>query len=172
MAITKVQKADQLSKIKDSFSGSEIIIFLEYSRLSVADLNELRHNLSDYNATFNVYKNRLVTLALSDYDNMHSVLQGQLGYIQAADASCSVAKVVKTYADKKDGAQIKGGVFENKVVTESLITSLAALPPKSVLISQAIQLIASPLTGLLLRMASPVSKLVYGLESINNKQEK
>lgn len=172
MAITKEKKEAQLSKIKTEFSAAQIVVFMEYQGLSVSDLTSFRRDLKASGATFSVYKNRLVSVAFPEHAELKTLLEGQIGYVQSEDDPSAVAKIVRNYVKEKEGICVKGGVFENRVVSVDVIESLAQLPSREVLVAKAVQLIASPISGVVLRLKTPLLKLAYVLESIKETKEK
>ena len=171
MAITKEKKDAQLAKIHDTFASAQLVVFMEYKGLSVSDLTSFRRDLKTSGATFSVYKNRLVAVAFPEHSELETLLEGQIGYIQSEEDPSAVAKVVHNYVKEKDGICVKGGVFENRVVSVDVIESLAQLPSREVLVAKVVQLIASPISGLVLRLKTPLLKLAYVLESIKETKE-
>jgi large subunit ribosomal protein L10 len=137
-------------------SGSVLIV--GYSKMTVAELNELRLTLRKINSKFAVYKNTMVRRATDKLGvndaALNTTLNGANGFIFTEDA-LEGSKVVVKFAKKNDKLVLKGALQEGKFLSADQVKVLASLPGREQLLS----MLASALQG-------PIRKLAVAVKAV------
>jgi len=143
-------KERTIEQAKEWYSKSSGVVFTDYRGLKVKELQELRSNLRLKGGELHVLKNTLFRIAAGDDTaklpaDLHN---GTTAFAFVYSNEAEVAKALLDYARTSKKLVIKGGFFGGKAYTTKEVEALSELPPRDVLISQVIGLIASPLSNL------------------------
>ena len=143
---TLESKKEIVNKITESFKGAGSLTVVEYRGLSVAQLSELRKLLKAQGATFNVYKNTLVTRAVDalGHEDLNQYLSGSNAYVFSKEISDG-PKVLAKFARRNDALVIKAGLVEGKVYDAAGMKVIATLPNKEGLISMFLSCLQAPI---------------------------
>ena len=142
---TLKSKQETVAKISESFKESASMTIVEYRGLTVAELSELRKLLKAEGATFNVYKNTLVTKASADLGikGLDEYLSGSNAYVFSKDVNAG-PKVLAKFAKKNELLVIKAGLIDGQVMDANGVKTIASLPDKNGLISMFLSCINAP----------------------------
>jgi len=167
MAITKDKKIEIVKKVMDLAQSDRSLVFVNFHGLTVAAVNELRRKLQVKGLGYYVAKKTLIKRALEDrkIDGALPELAGEIGIAFAtaeaeSDPLLPVKEVYEFHQKNKDTTQIVGGVFENAYAPAEAMLALAKIPSRLVLYAQFLNVINSPIQG-----------LVIGLDAIAQKRE-
>jgi len=143
-------KQRTIEQAKEWYSKSSGIVFTDYRGLKVKELQELRANLRSKGAELHILKNTLFRIAAGDDTSKlpADLHNGTTAFTFVFDNESQVAKALLDYAKSSKRLVVKGGFFGGKALTSKQVEALAELPPRDVLISQVIGLIASPISDL------------------------
>lgn len=143
---TLKSKKEIVAKISDSFKESGSLTIVEYRGLTVAELSELRKQLKAVGASFNVYKNTLVTKASAElgYTDLDQYLTGSNAYVFSKEVNAG-PKVLAKFAKKNELLVIKAGLAEGKVMDAAGIKTIASLPDKNGLLSMFLSCLNAPI---------------------------
>jgi len=143
---TLESKKEIVNKITESFKGAGSLTVVEYRGLTVAQLSELRKLLKAQGATFNVYKNTLVTRAVDalGHEDLNQYLSGSNAYVFSKEISDG-PKVLAKFARRNDALVIKAGLVEGKVYDAAGMKVIATLPNKEGLISMFLSCLQAPI---------------------------
>ena len=142
---TLKSKQETVAKISESFKESASMTIVEYRGLTVAELSELRKLLKAEGASFNVYKNTLVTKASADLGikGLDEYLSGSNAYVFSKDVNAG-PKVLAKFAKKNELLVIKAGLIDGQVMDANGVKTIASLPDKNGLISMFLSCINAP----------------------------
>jgi large subunit ribosomal protein L10 len=159
MAITKEKKKDIVAKLDDVKSEAESIVFVGFNGLSVADTTAMRKELRDNGVGFFVAKKTLMKRSFADaFEGDMPALEGEIAVAYSTDA-IAPAQNIKTFAGKfKDNIAIVGGVFEGKYKDAAEMTEIASIPALPVLRGMFVNVINSPIQGLVLGLNAIADK--------------
>ena len=147
-----------VSEVESLAKASGSVMIVSYSKMTVAELNELRLTLRKINSKFAVYKNTMVRRATDKLGIKDAVLDetlnGPNGFIFTEDA-LEGSKVVVKFAKKNDKLVLKGALQEGKFLSADQVKVLASLPGKEQLLS----MLASALQG-------PIRKLAVAVKAV------
>ena len=136
-----------VDEIVNKAKASQSLIICEYRVLTVAQLQELRRALRAENAEMCVYKNSLVERASEQlgYD-IKDYLSGPNAFFFSENLSSS-AKVLAKYARRfGENLNIKGGVFEGRVVADKAkVLEISKMPGKEGLLSMLLSCLQAPI---------------------------
>ena len=131
----KQQVVSELSeKIRNSVSG----VVVNYQGITVEDDTKLRKELREAGVSYQVVKNTLTGRACEEcgYGDIKQYLSGMTAIAISQDDPIAPAKIMKEYADKVKGFEIKAGFVDGGVIDQAGVEALAATPSKEVLIAK------------------------------------
>jgi len=144
----------------------------QYMGINVAQVTELRKKLRDAGIQYKVYKNNLARIALREIgaESAADFMNGPTAWAFCNDP-VAPAKILKEFSKEVPFVQIVGGVMEGKVLTKEQVISLATLPPREVLLAQAVGTISAPLRNLVTVLNAIPTSLVNVINQIKKKKE-
>lgn len=161
--MNREQKAESVKEIGTELEAAAAVFAVDYRGISVPQAAELRVQLGEADASFNVVKNRLAKRATeaagaSELDR-HLVGPTALTYVRG-DAVLA-AKAISDFVRRNGVPTYKGGIMEGRALDPDQFSSIARLPGIDVLRGQLVGLAASPLTG----VVRTLNQLIQGLAS-------
>lgn len=151
MAITKQKKAEIIQDLHEKLEKSKVSIFVNFHGLSVKDVSDLRRQLRGGGIDYRVAKKTLVNRALDGFGfgGEKPSMEGELALVVGYDDVVAPAKTLSAFLKKhKDTIKILGGVFEGNYVDGGRIAFLATVPSREVLLGQLVNVINSPVQGM------------------------
>ncbi len=144
------QKVKQVEQIKERYQRATGVIFTEYRGLSVPALQKLRRNLAVHGAELSVVKNTLFKIAAGDdaakiSDDMTS---GPTAVAFVHKDESATAKALFDFIKENKTFVIKGGFLDGRLYDGAKMEQISKLPPKEVLLSQIVGIIAAPMSNL------------------------
>jgi len=124
--------------LKERFSKSKVVIVTDYKGLDVMAINALRRKLREVDIDYQVAKNTLLIRASegTDVAMIKDYFVGPSAIAISYDDPVAPAKVLTEFAKENKKLEIKAGVIGEKLLDVADIKSLAALPPRDVLLGQ------------------------------------
>jgi large subunit ribosomal protein L10 len=171
--MNREQKSAVIDEIAAQITESEAVYAVDYRGISVAQAAELRGKLRDADATLRVVKNTLTIRAADQAgtENLKSLLAGPTALTFARGDAASAAKAVFDYARTTGLLPFKGGVLNGEALSPEQVQSIARLPTRDVLNAQFVNIVASPLTGLVTSLSNLISGLARQLSQVAEKME-
>jgi len=165
-------KEASVAELTDKFRDSTAVLLTEYRGLTVAQLKQLRTNLSE-NATYAVVKNTLTKIAanaagISSFDDE---LAGPSAIAFVHGDPVSVAKGLRDFAKANPLLVIKGGYFDGNPLTAAEVSKLADLESREVLLAKLAGAFKASLFGAAYLFNAPLSKTVRTVDALREKQE-
>lgn len=149
MAINKQKKTEILSDLDGIIKAAKSLVFVNFGKFSVADVNTMRRDLQKENIGYRVAKKTLIKRALGDtFTGELPILEGQIGIAYADDLLSPAREIYNFQKTHKDVISIAGGVFEGKFVDAQAMLAIATIPSREVLLSQIAYLLKSPIQSL------------------------
>lgn len=141
----RAEKQYLISEVETHLKKSDYVILANFTKVTVADVAELRSKLAAENAEFHVVKNSSLrvaakSLGLPEFEN---ALTGPTAVIVGGKNSAGVAKILKQFFKDKQKLEVKVGVMEKKLVTAEVLSQIADLPPFNALRAQFLGLLTS-----------------------------
>lgn len=155
MAVTRAQKEHTLEVLKNNFKNAKSISFTSGTRMTVAEMSELRKNLRAVGATFMLEKKTLIRLAMKEVhgvDISPDLLPGQVAVICSnEDAVAGMGKVnefIKERYFKDVKLEWVASYFEWQVKGKEETKEIAAMPSRETLLARLVGSMQSPIAGL------------------------
>ena len=155
-----------MARLKKVFAEARLVVVTHYSGLDVAEMNELRRNMRDAGAVFNVTKNRLTKLALegSQYGALTDLFSGPTA-IAYSDDVLAAAKVAVQYAKGHRNLIVIGGAMGETVLDARGVAGLAALPSLDGLRATIVGLLKAPASAVAAVIQAPGGQIARVLSA-------
>ena len=151
-----------VEEIKEKIRASKSVVLVQYDRLTVSEVTDLRNRFRNASSEYKVYKNTLVRkafdeLGVNDFDND---LNGATAFVFCPDetSGCSVlAKAVKDVPALESkvvpkSAYVNGAYVDvagiKKLASMAGIKKLASIPSREVLIAKMLGCLQAPIANL------------------------
>jgi large subunit ribosomal protein L10 len=167
LAISKETKEARVAEYKELLGSSQAIVVTQYRALTMGQMNDLRARLREVDAKFQVTKNTLFQLALSEQGSptMEDLLVGTTAIGYLADNVPAGVKVILSFADESKALDVKGALMGDRVLTAEEVIALSKLPSREELLAQLAARLQSPIYGLVSVLSGPIRGLVYALKA-------
>lgn len=143
------QKKQIVSELSKTISESCTGILVDYKGINVADDTKLRKELREAGVKYSVVKNNLLKLAIegTDLESMSETLHGTTALATSTEDYVAAAKIISKYANKGGSFSIKTGYLDGKVISLDMITSLAKLPSREILLATVCNAFNAPIAS-------------------------
>jgi len=161
MAINKEKKGEILGKLKDIVDSSKSIVFVNFHGLSVGDTTSMRRKLKEDGVGYFVSKKTLAKLALKDSKAKGDIptLDGEFAMVYSNDDETAPARGVYDFQKKfKENLSILGGIFDGLFKSKEEMTEIATIPSLQVLKGMFVNVINSPIQGLVVALSEVAKK--------------
>ena len=167
---TRVQKNQEVKKLKEKFPKSTISIFTTFARegekgLSVAQVQELKRALRVMDSEYLIAKKSLVDITVKDlkYDGVDVYgMNGSVGVVLGSNDPYAIAKKLYEFAKKNQALQFFGAWLDGKFVAKDAFIEMAMLPSKEVLIGRLLGMLTYPMRGLAVALSQIAEKKAAG----------
>ncbi len=171
--MNREQKAAVIEQITAQITGSEAVFAVDYRGITVAQAAALRGKLREADATMRVVKNTLTIRAAekAGADSLRAVLEGPTALTFVRGDAATAAKAVADYARLTGLLPFKGGLLNGEALVPEQMSAIARLPTRDVLNAQFVNIVASPLTGLVTSLSNLISGLARQLSQVAEQKE-
>jgi large subunit ribosomal protein L10 len=166
--MNREQKSAVIDEIAAQINESEAVYAVDYRGMTVAQAAELRGKLREADATLRVVKNTLTIRAADQAgaEALKPMLEGPTALTFARGDAAAAAKAVFDYARATGLLPFKGGTLNGEGLAPEQVQSIARLPTRDVLNAQFVNIVASPLTGLVTSLSNLISGLARQLSQV------
>jgi large subunit ribosomal protein L10 len=168
------EKAKVISEISEKISKAKGIVLADFTRMTVAEVNELRKELKSAGVDYKVVRNTLLRIAMENvggYDGLLKYLEGPTAVAFGYDDPITPVRLIKKVRGKFEKPSVKAIFIEGYVYDGSKLDELANLPSKSDIMAGIIGSIAAPASGIVWALNSVLSELVLVIDAIAKKLE-
>ena len=146
-----------VSKIK----AAKSVVFVDYNKLTVAEVSELRIKCREAGCDYKVYKNTLVRKAFNDlgFNQFDEALNGPTAVAFSADEVTAAKLMTKAAKDYDGKIVLKCAFSDNAYVDKKGVEALATMPSKEELIAKMLGSMQAPLSN----FAGVLGNLVSGI---------
>lgn len=160
----RTQKEEQVSSLRETFEGAELVVVTHYSGLTVAEMGELRGQIREAGANFKVTKNRLTKLALAGtkFEGLSEMFSGPTAIAYSSDPVAAARASVK-FSKTNEKLIVIGGAMGAEQLDVNGIKALATLPSLDELRAKLVGMISTPATriaGVLQAPAGQVARVI------------
>jgi large subunit ribosomal protein L10 len=153
MAITKAKKEEILAKLENIKETADSIVFVNFTGLGVTDANAMRRTLRERGVGYFVAKKTLMQRAFGTaFTGEMPALDGEIAVAYSEDA-IAPAQGIKEFAGKyTDQLAIVGGIFQGVYKSREEMTEIASIPPLQTLRGMFVNVINSPIQGMVIAL--------------------
>lgn len=166
----RTQKADQIEWIGKVFDQNAVVVVAN-GGLTVAQMTELRGELTKAGAGMKVIKNKLAQIAISGKParKISDLFKGPTA-IAFSEDPVAAAKVIDAYTKKNEKLVILGGAMGDEVMNAAAVKALASMPSREELLGQIVQTIMSPGANLIGAITAPGAQIAGLIETLETRQ--
>lgn len=160
MALTKDKKALLVSQITDIAKSAKSIVFIHARGANIMDTDALRNELRNQQAGYKVVKKTLLKIALeaAGFSGTLPELPGEIAIAYGDDLTAPARTVYDASVKLKDKMSIVGGVFDGAFMDKQAMMSIATIPPTPVLRGMFVNVINSPIQGMVIALSKIADK--------------
>ena len=170
MPKTKVQKSELINELTDRLSRAKAAVFVNYEKLPVKEVDQLRQTVRGVDGEYIVVKKTLLQRALTAAEYQGVVTDNFVGNVAVGLAYSDHVAIPKAFAEfvKKHAEQmaILGGALDHAFVDTLAIKHLATLPSREELLAKMVGSLQAPISGLVNVLAGNLRGLVNALNAI------
>lgn len=154
-------KVATVQQVIETLKNTDAVYVVDYSGLTVKQLEGLRSELRKAGSSIKVVKNTLLGIALKELNlpEMEELRHGPNGFVFASGDVSASAKVLKAFAKANPKMEIKGGFFEGQVLDAAGVISIADLPTKPELLAMFARTLNEPVAMFARACAAIADKL-------------
>jgi large subunit ribosomal protein L10 len=169
----RAEKVAVVNEVRDRMEAADGALLTEYRGLTVAELAELRRELTAAGGDYKVYKNTLVRLAVADTPRagVSDLLTGPTAIAFVQGDVSAVAKALRDFARANPNLIVKGGVVGATVMSAADIDILAELPSRETLLAQFAGALSAPLQQLAGLVQALPRNLAYGISALLEQRQ-
>lgn len=167
------EKEEIVSQIKDLINDSDAIYLVDYSKVNVADINNIRKEFRKEGIQYKVFKNSLFKKALIEipgYEKLNDLLVGMTGFAFVKDNTTAPAKVIKKYFDASQKLSLKGCYIETQFYAGDKLDVISNLPTKAETIAGVIGSINAPASGIVGAINAVMRELTSVIDAIEKQK--
>jgi large subunit ribosomal protein L10 len=173
MALTKDQKSEQLTELKEKMKKSSSIIFAHYIGMTVADVSDLRAKFKSANAEMKVAKKTLMQIAAKDLEMPEltdDMMNGAIACIFSYGEPMEGPQVAHKFAKTHPQVELIGGIFDGKILNKTQAMAFATMPTRDQLLGMFAGMIQSPLRNFAFMCNAPMTSFARALSEVAKKK--
>lgn len=162
MGRTLENKQQIVEELKGLLGEAEMALVLDYKGLTIKEMTDLRTRLQASIGVCKVTKNTLMRRAIdgdSAWSDLDSLLTGTNAFVLVKGDVGGAVKALQSFQKDSKKSEVKGGLFEGKLLSPDDIKAIGDLPSKEVLMAQ----IAGAINGLATKLAVGINEVPSGL---------
>ncbi len=167
MPLTRQEKQQLIDLYKERLQHSEAVVVLRNNGLTVADMTDLRKRLGDQGGIFQIAKNTLFKIALTDsqFPVSDTLFTGTVGVCYVTGAISSTAKIVNDYLRDQKKAELLGALLPGEALDAAAAKALVDLPTREQALAQVLGTLQSPLSSLVSVINAPLREIITVLHA-------
>jgi large subunit ribosomal protein L10 len=159
MAITKAKKETILGKLEGVKGEAESIVFVKFNGMTVADTTAMRESLRQKGVGYFVAKKTLMKRTFGEaFEGTMPALDGEIAIAYSTDAIAPAQNIKEFAGTYKNNLASVGGVFQGVFKDQSEMTEIASIPPLQVLRGMFVNVINSPIQGMVIALNAVAEK--------------
>jgi large subunit ribosomal protein L10 len=171
----RTEKAAAIEDIKERFARMTSAVFVDFTGMTVAEVEKLRNTFRDKGVEYKVLKNTLVKRALSEEpyaETLSNSLKGVTAVAWSFEEPSAAARVLKDFAKENEKLKIKAGLLEGQVLDSKAVENqLATLPSKDEARAALLATLMAPAQQFVMLINTPASNFVRLLNAKEAKGE-
>ena len=162
-----------VSEILEKIKASKSVVLVDYNKLTVAEVSELRSKCKKAGCEYKVYKNTLVRKALNElgFTQFDNDLNGPTAVTFGSDETAAAKVMVAAAKDYEGKITLKSAFVDNAYYDKNGIKALATMPSREELVAKMLGSINAPATNIVGVMNNVISGLVRVLDGIAKQKQ-
>lgn len=171
MAVSKARKNEILATYGEWLKKSEAVILVEYTGVTMKNMDDIRAKIRDVGGEFHVLKNTLARRAFADngMDFPQEYLLNSTAVSFAFSDPASTAKALSDATKGNEFVKVKGGFMDGQVLDADQVKALASMPPLPVVRAQLLGVLQAPAGKLVRTIAEPARGLAAVIKAFSEK---
>jgi len=129
------KKQEVIDEIKERVQNNATVVWFDYRGITDNEAKELRRALRSNDSDYKVYKNTLMTRALSDLNiNLGEELSGPSALAFGTDQIAPI-KVLSDFAKNNPALVLKVGIVDGEVSDKAKLDALSTIPSREGLLT-------------------------------------
>ena len=129
------KKQEVIEEIKERVQNSATVVWFDYRGITDNDAKELRRTLRSNDSDYKVYKNTLMTRALTDLNiSLGEELSGPSALAFGTDQIAPI-KVLSDFAKNHPALVLKVGIVDGEVSDKAKLDALSTIPSREGLLT-------------------------------------
>jgi len=149
--IRKDQKKKIVEELVEFLKPAQGIFFVDFSKMSVKTIIEIRKEFYKIDAKMRVAKNTLILRAIAQIEGLDvpaELMVGQTAMIIAGDDATAPAREIKKIFDKTGNMGLKAAIIEGQLYDGKQLDLVASLPSRAELMASILGSLQSPVSGI------------------------
>ena len=170
---TRAQKAEIIEGLKDRVARASIAVVTDFKGLTVEEVTALRVKLREQGVDYQVVKNTLARIALTDspHDSIKERFKEQCAIAFGYDDPVAAAKALVDYAKTNKKFVVRFASLQGKVIDGEGVKSLSTLPSKPQLLAQVLGTMNAVPTNFVSVLANVPRGMLNVLTALKDKKE-
>ena len=171
--MNRQEKAQIIEQLREKAGRASIAIVTDFNGLTVEEMTPLRAKLREAGADYQVVKNTLARLALTDSEHaiLNESLKGNCAIAIGYEDPVAVAKALADFAKDSKNLEVKFGSLEGKFLDQNGLKELAKLPTKPELLGSVLGTMNAVPTNFVCLFANLQRNFLYALNAIKDQKD-
>jgi large subunit ribosomal protein L10 len=171
LAVSTARKDEMLATYADWIQKSQAVILVEYTGVTMKNLDTIRAKVREVDGEFHILKNTLARRAFADngMDFPDEFLLNSTAVSFAFNDPASTAKALSDATKGNEFVKIKGGFMDGQVLSSDQVKALASMPPLPVVRAQLLGVLQAPAGKLVRTIAEPARGLAAVIKAFTEK---
>lgn len=172
--MTRKEKEQEVTWLREQFSGVKLFFLTDFQGLTVAEMNDLRSQLRNEGATYKVLKNTLVRRAYTD-TSVELIGDSVIGPRGAAwtteeEKAPDIAKVLVEFTKGHPKLELVRGVLNREIVEPQQLEALSKLPSKDELRARLLGTMIAPIGAVVNTLAAIPRSFLNVLKAVEQQK--
>ena len=165
------KKEKIVTNLSKKFGDSNFLLLTHNNGLTVEEITNLRNQLREDGSTFNVVKNSLAKIAVTDskVKDLSAQFKGPMAIVFSEQLS-SQPKILSDFSKENENLSIVGGFMDGEIIDKETVSKLASLPSLDTLRAKIIGSLASSaqkIAGILNKPGGQIAQII----SVKNQSD-
>lgn len=166
----RAQKEAVVAELDQIFTDSGVVVVAHYEGLTVAEMTDLRHRVSNAGGGVRVAKNKLAKIALEGKSSapLGDLLTGMTVFAYSEDP-VAAAKAAQEFAKENEKLVILGGSMGDDILDPAGVKAVAAMPSREELIASIVGALGAPASNIAGAIGAPASNIAGIIATVEEK---